>query len=115
DFFGAIHHVTPSLNRVQADEVTYNLHIAVRFELERALIHDQLRPAELPGAWNDACRRCLGIVPPDDGEGCLQDGHWAAGLFGYFPTYTLGNVFAAQLIARAAEDLGDLDALFARG
>ncbi len=98
DFFHAVHHVAPSLNRVQADEVTYNLHIAVRFELERAMIHGELRPADLPAAWHEAYRRYLGVAPADDGEGCLQDGHWAAGMFGYFPTYTLGNVFAAQLV-----------------
>jgi carboxypeptidase Taq len=114
-FFRSVHHVAPSLNRVQADQVTYNLHIAVRFELERAMIHDELRPADLPAAWNEGYRRYLGIVPADDGEGCLQDGHWAAGMFGYFPTYTLGNVLAAQLVARAANALGDLDVLFARG
>jgi carboxypeptidase Taq len=115
DFFLAVHHVAPSLNRVQADEVTYNLHVAVRFDLERALLADELRPADLPAAWNDAYQRYLGVVPADDGEGCLQDGHWSAGMFGYFPTYTLGNLFAAQLMARAAEEIGDLDALFAKG
>jgi carboxypeptidase Taq len=115
DFYRAVHHVAPSLNRVEADEVTYNLHIAVRFELERAMIHGELRPADLPAAWAEAYRRYLGVVPADDGAGCLQDGHWAAGMFGYFPTYTLGNVFAAQLIERAAAALGDIDGLFARG
>jgi carboxypeptidase Taq len=115
DFVRTVHHVAPSLNRVEADEVTYNLHIAIRFELERALLGDALRPADLPAAWNDAYRRCLGVVPADDAEGCLQDGHWAAGMFGYFPTYTLGNVFAAQLIAHAARELGDLDELCGRG
>jgi carboxypeptidase Taq len=115
EFCFAVHHVAPSLNRVQADEVTYNLHIVIRFELERALIRGDLRPADLPAAWSEAYQRYLGIAPADDAEGCLQDGHWAAGMFGYFPTYTLGNVFAAQLMARAAEELGDLDSLFARG
>jgi carboxypeptidase Taq len=115
DFYFALHHVAPSLNRVQADEVTYNLHIIVRFELERALIDGELRPADLPAAWNEAYQRYLGIMPADDAEGCLQDGHWAAGMFGYFPTYTLGNLFAAQLMTRAAEDLGDLDKPFEQG
>jgi carboxypeptidase Taq len=115
EFCFAVHHVAPSLNRVRADEVTYNLHILIRFELERALIHDELRPADLPAAWSEAYRHYLGIVPDDDADGCLQDGHWASGMFGYFPTYTLGNVFAAQLTARAAEELGDLDELFVRG
>ena len=114
-FHFAIHHVTPSLNRVQADEVTYNLHIRVRFELERALIHGDLAPADVPAAWNEAYRRYLGVTPADDGEGCLQDSHWAAGMFGYFPTYALGNVFAAQITARATADLGDMDRQFARG
>lgn len=114
-FYHAVHHVTPSLNRVQADEVTYNLHIAVRFKLERAMIHGDLRAADLPGAWNETYRNYLGVEPADDGAGCLQDGHWAAGMFGYFPTYTLGNIFAAQLVERAATALGDLDQLFARG
>jgi carboxypeptidase Taq len=115
EFLLAIHHVAPSLNRVQADEVTYNLHIRVRFELERALIHGDLAPANVPDAWNEGYRRYVGISPSDDAEGCLQDSHWAAGMFGYFPTYTLGNVIAAQLMAAAAKDLGDLNVLFARG
>jgi carboxypeptidase Taq len=115
EFYFAVNHVQPSLIRVQADEVTYNLHIMIRFELEQALLSGDLKPADLPGAWNDAFRHDLGIVPADDTEGCLQDGHWAAGLFGYFPTYTLGNVFAAQLFARARADMGDLDRQFRRG
>jgi carboxypeptidase Taq len=115
EFCFAVHHVAPSQNRVQADEVTYNLHILIRFELEQALIRDDLRPADLPAAWREAYQRYLGITPTNDAEGCLQDGHWAAGMFGYFPTYTLGNIFAAQLMARAAQELGDLDCLYARG
>jgi carboxypeptidase Taq len=115
DFHFAINAVEPSLIRVGSDEVTYNLHIVIRFELERALLAGDLRPADLPGAWNEAYWHHLGVVPRDDAEGCLQDGHWAAGMFGYFPTYTLGNILAAQLIARAWQELGDLDAAFARG
>jgi len=115
DFHFAVHHVAPSLNRVRADEVTYNLHIGIRIELEQALINGTLQPADLPAAWNESYRRDLGIVPPDDGEGCLQDGHWAAGLFGYFPTYTIGTLFAAQLMARVGEELGDLEEQFGRG
>jgi carboxypeptidase Taq len=115
DFTLAVHHVEPTLIRVQADEVTYNLHILIRFELERALVSGDLKPADLPSAWNDAYRRDLGIVPANDAEGCLQDGHWAAGLFGYFPTYTLGNLFAAQFFARARAELGDLDRQMAHG
>lgn len=115
DFYFALNDVEPSLNRIRADEVTYNLHILVRFELERALIQGDLQVADLPAAWNEGYRNYLGLVPPDDAQGCLQDGHWFEGLIGYFPTYTLGNLFAAQLFARAQADLGDLDKSFARG
>jgi carboxypeptidase Taq len=115
EFHFAINAVEASLYRVGADEVTYNLHILIRFELERALIAGDLKPADLPGAWNEAYRHYLGVVPADDGEGCLQDGHWAGGMFGYFPTYTLGNVIAAQLFARARQDLGDLEEAFCLG
>jgi carboxypeptidase Taq len=115
DFYFAVNRVGPSLIRVGADEVTYNLHILVRFGLERALVSGDLRPADLPAAWNEAYRRRLGVAPTDDAEGCLQDGHWAAGMIGYFPTYTLGNVIAAQLYGRAEEESGGLDAAFARG
>jgi len=93
----AINAVQPSLIRVEADEATYNLHIAVRFELELALITGDLTPADLPGAWNDKYRDYLGIVPTTDADGCLQDVHWSFGGIGYFPTYTLGNLLAAQL------------------
>jgi carboxypeptidase Taq len=114
-FYFAVNQVVPSCNRVRADEVTYNLHILVRFELEQALVAGDLRAADVPEAWNDLYRRYLGVSPANDAEGCLQDGHWGGGLIGYFPTYTLGNLFAAQLYARAAADLGDLDGQFARG
>ncbi|HBI46264.1 MAG TPA: carboxypeptidase M32 [Planctomycetales bacterium] len=115
EFHFAVNRVEPSLIRVKADEATYNLHILVRFELERALISGDLRAADVPAAWNEAYRRRLGVAPDNDAEGCLQDGHWAAGLIGYFPTYTLGNVIAAQLYARAEEELGDLAGAFAHG
>jgi carboxypeptidase Taq len=115
EFLLAINQVGPTLIRVNADEVTYNLHNLVRFELERALVSGDLEAADLPDAWNAAYRRYLGIEPPNDREGCLQDGHWADGLIGYFPTYTLGDVFAAQLFAKAEADLGDLEQQFARG
>jgi carboxypeptidase Taq len=114
-FHRAVNAVRPSLIRVRADEVTYNLHILIRFELEQALLSGDLPAADLPAAWSEAYRKHLGIVPPDDARGCLQDGHWASGMIGYFPTYTLGNVFAAQLLARAAVDLGNLEEAFARG
>jgi carboxypeptidase Taq len=114
-FHSAINRVEPSLIRVEADEVTYNLHIMIRFELEKALIGGDLAVKDLPEAWNARYRDDLGITPPNDAQGCLQDIHWAAGLVGYFPTYTLGNLYAAQLFARAEAELGGLEAAFAQG
>lgn len=114
-FHLAINHVEPTLLRIGADEVSYNLHIMMRFELEQALVNGDLKAADLPAAWREASRRYLGIVPASDAEGCLQDGHWAAGLIGYFPTYTLGNLIAAQLFACAATEVTDLDCAFAHG
>ena len=115
EFHFAVNRVAPSLIRVQADEVTYNLHIMIRFDLERALISGALAVADLPEAWSAATRAALGVAPRNDAEGCLQDGHWADGMIGYFPTYTLGDVFAAQLYACAELELGDLGEQFARG
>jgi len=111
----AINRVQPSLIRVEADEATYNLHILIRFELEQALISGELPLADLPEAWNQQYRDCLGITPPTDADGVLQDVHWSAGLFGYFPTYTLGNLAAAALFRAAETDLGDSDAMIAGG
>jgi carboxypeptidase Taq len=110
----AINAVRPSHIRAAADEVTYNLHVLIRFELEQALIAGDLPTADLPEAWAEKYRDCLGIVPRNDAEGCLQDGHWAAGMFGYFPVYTAGSLIAAQLFAQARADLPDLDAAFGR-
>jgi carboxypeptidase Taq len=115
DLFRCANRVQPDLIRVEADEATYNLHVLVRFEIERALIRGELRVAELPAAWNAGYRAHLGVEVPDDRRGCLQDVHWSCGLFGYFPTYTLGNVYAAQLFDAARRALGDLDAQIARG
>ena len=114
-FHSAVNHVAPSLIRVQADELTYNLHIIVRFELEQALLSGDLAVADLPVAWNQKYQDALGVAPRNDAEGCLQDIHWSAGLIGYFPTYTLGNLYAAQLFAQAQADLGSLDEVFALG
>jgi carboxypeptidase Taq len=115
EFYFAINEVRPSLIRVEADEVTYNLHILIRFELELALIEGNLQAADLPGAWNEKYQKYLGLTPPDDARGVLQDMHWSGGLFGYFPTYALGNLYAAQFFAQARNDLGDLDAMFQKG
>jgi carboxypeptidase Taq len=114
-FHFAVNRVEPSAIRVQADEVTYNLHILVRFELEQALLSGDLPPGDVPASWDERYRHYLGIRPRDDAEGCLQDIHWSAGLIGYFPTYTLGNLYAAQLFTRAEEELGGLDEPFTRG
>jgi len=110
-----LHSVEPSLIRVEADQGTYDLHVLVRFELERALLGGTLAVADLPAAWNEGYRARLGRAPRDASEGVLQDIHWSMGAFGYFPTYTLGNLIAAQLFAAARRTLGDLDAAFARG
>jgi carboxypeptidase Taq len=107
--------VSRSLIRVDADEVTYNLHIFVRFELEQALLTGDLAVSDVPAAWNERYAADLGIEPANDAEGCLQDVHWSLTLVGYFPTYTLGNLYAAQLHERARQELGDLDAAFAQG
>jgi carboxypeptidase Taq len=114
-FRRVINQVTPGMIRVQADEVTYNLHIIIRFELERALIDGDLRAADLPGAWAERYARYLGVTPKNDRTGCLQDGHWGEGLIGYFPTYTLGNVYAAQLFEAAERAIGPLEDAFAAG
>ncbi len=114
-FVLAVNDVRPSFIRVEADEATYNLHIMLRFELEQALINDDLPVSDVPGAWNDTFETYLGMRPADDAEGCLQDIHWSGGGIGYFPTYTLGNLYAAVLYDRALEEVGDLDAQFAAG
>ncbi|MFW6018106.1 MAG: carboxypeptidase M32 [Halapricum sp.] len=98
-----------NLIRVDADELTYHMHIIVRFEIERDLINGELDVEDVPEAWNDKYEQYLGIRPENDAEGALQDIHWSHGNFGYFPTYTLGSVMAAQLYAAAEDDLGDLD------
>lgn len=107
--------VKPSLIRVEADEATYNLHILIRFELEQELLDQRLTVTDAPDAWNQRYEHYLGIKPANFRDGILQDVHWSAGLIGYFPTYTLGNLYAAQLMLAAQRDLGDLNQLFAHG
>lgn len=97
-------HVGADLIRVHANEVTYPLHVMLRYRLERAMIAGDLQIRDLPGAWNDGMQSLLGITPPNDADGCMQDVHWAAGLFGYFPTYTLGALAAAQFFAAARQN-----------
>jgi carboxypeptidase Taq len=114
-FHFAINEVKPSLIRTEADEVTYNLHILLRFELERALMNGDLEVVDLPGAWADKMQAYLGLTPPDFSQGVMQDIHWSAGLFGYFPSYTLGNLYAAQFFSQAETELGPLEDKFAGG
>ncbi|VAX37523.1 Thermostable carboxypeptidase 1 [hydrothermal vent metagenome] len=115
EFYGAINTVQPSFIRVEADEVTYNLHVMLRFELEQKMIAGELEAADIPTAWNELFTSSFGITPPNDSLGCIQDIHWSMGLLGYFPTYALGNMYAAQLFEQAKQDVGDLDAMFSRG
>lgn len=115
DWVFAVNDVRPSLIRVEADEATYNLHIALRFEIELGLVSGDLPVGDLPGAWNDRFKALLGLDVPDHARGCLQDIHWSFGGVGYFPTYTLGNLYAAQLMAAARKDLDGLDDDFRRG
>lgn len=115
DFLRSINHVEPSLIRIDADEVTYNLHILIRYEIEQMLFNDSLAVADLPDAWNSKYEELLGIRPANDAEGCLQDVHFSLGLFGYFPTYTLGNIFAAQFFKAAKADLPNLEDDFENG
>lgn len=107
--------VTPSHIRVEADEATYNMHVMLRFELERAIFGGGLKIADLPGEWNSRFKRLLGVDVPDHRRGCLQDVHWSFGLIGYFPTYTLGNLYAAQFWETIRSDIPDLDPKMARG
>lgn len=115
DFYRAINTVTPSLIRVEADEVTYCLHIMLRFEMEKAMISGELAVADVPAAWNEKMRDYLGITPPNDAEGCLQDVHWSGASFGYFPTYALGTMLSAQLYDKALADVPAIPAQLASG
>ncbi len=111
----AINEVAPTLIRVDSDEVTYNLHIILRFEIEQRLFRGELAVADLPAAWNALAQELLGLTPAHDGEGCLQDVHWSGGAFGYFPSYCLGNMIAAQLWYAAQVALPGLQDDFAAG
>jgi carboxypeptidase Taq len=115
DVYREVNRVEPSLIRVESDEVTYNLHIMIRFELELALLRGQLEVADLSGAWDDAYERRLGVRPPHPGVGVMQDVHWSTGSFGYFPTYSFGNLYAAILWERITADLPDIGEQVERG
>jgi carboxypeptidase Taq len=107
--------VSRGLIRVDADEATYPCHVILRFRLERALIAGDLSLDDLPAAWNDGMRELVGVVPPDDRDGCLQDIHWPGGAWGYFPTYTLGALAAAQFFEAAVAACPEIPAALARG
>ncbi|MBK7142824.1 MAG: carboxypeptidase M32 [bacterium] len=115
DFYGAINDVRPSYIRVEADEGTYNLHIMLRFELERALLNKELPAKDAAGEWRKRFKNYLGIEVDKDSNGILQDVHWSAGLIGYFPTYTLGNLYSAQFFAKAKTDIPNMMQNFERG
>jgi carboxypeptidase Taq len=115
DVWRAVNYPRRGLDRITADELSYDLHIHIRVDLERALVAGALAAAELPGAWAEAYRRVLGVTPPDDLAGCLQDGHWAEGMFGFFPTYTLGNAIAAQIMERLRRETPALDEAIGAG
>jgi carboxypeptidase Taq len=114
-FYRAINRSEPSLIRVEADEVTYNLHIIIRFEMELGLLEGEIGIAEAPAAWNEKYRDGLGLAPPDDARGILQDVHWSGGSIGYFPTYTLGNLMSVQFFDRAVEALPEIPRQIAGG
>lgn len=115
DVYAALNRVERSLIRVEADECTYNLHIVLRFEIERALIEGTLAPRDVPEAWNAKMKTMLGLDVPNDAQGCLQDIHWAHAGFGYFPSYALGNLYASQLFAKIREDLPAIEDAIAGG
>jgi carboxypeptidase Taq len=114
-FYKGANHPHRTLIRVTADEVTYNLHVALRFELELEMFRDRLEVEDLPGAWNEAMQKWVGITPPDDADGVLQDMHWSIGALGYFPTYTLGTLYSAALFDKASSDIDGLDAELKNG
>jgi carboxypeptidase Taq len=114
-FYKGINKVTPSFIRVEADEATYNLHIMLRMELEIAMMEGKLRVKDLPEAWNSRFQEYLGITPPNNSQGVLQDVHWSGGMIGYFPSYALGNLIGAQLWERINADIPDLPEQIRKG
>ncbi|MEK7122280.1 MAG: carboxypeptidase M32, partial [Patescibacteria group bacterium] len=115
DFYQYLNRVSPSLIRTEADEVTYNLHVIIRYEMEREIIEGTIAVEDIPAVWNQKVKTYLGIDVPDDARGCLQDVHWSCGYFGYFPTYCLGNLYAAQFYNAASRDILNLEDEIARG
>jgi carboxypeptidase Taq len=115
DVYGSVNMVQPDFIRVEADEATYNMHIMVRFEMERAILNGDLKVKDIPGVWNEKYKQYLGLTVPNDAKGCLQDIHWSMTSMGYFPTYTLGNLYSAQFFEKALSVMPDLYKQFAAG
>jgi carboxypeptidase Taq len=115
EFYKGVNRVQPSFIRVDADECTYNLHIMLRYELEKGLINDEIKVEDLPQIWNDKMEEYLGIRPENDAKGVLQDVHWAGGMFGYFPSYALGNIYSAQILNAIKKDIPDFYTLVSKG
>ncbi|MBW7456507.1 carboxypeptidase M32 [Paenibacillus sepulcri] len=115
DFYRATNVVKPSLIRIEADELTYNLHIIIRYEMEKLIFNEGVKASELPALWNEKYREYLGVVPQNDGEGVLQDVHWSGGAFGYFPSYSLGNMYAAQITVTMEQEIPGFWGLVERG
>ncbi|MCW4035033.1 MAG: carboxypeptidase M32, partial [Candidatus Bathyarchaeota archaeon] len=115
DYVFAINQVTPSKIRVEADEVTYGLHVIIRFNLERDLFADKISVNELPQIWNESYKQYLGVDIEHDSEGVMQDTHWASGLYGYFPSYALGNLYSGQLLGCMQQEIKDWRTQIANG
>ncbi|MCQ6560201.1 carboxypeptidase M32 [Paenibacillus mendelii] len=115
DFYRATNVVQPSLIRIEADELTYNLHIIIRYEMEKLIFNEGAKAADLPGLWNEKYKEYLGVTPENDGVGVLQDVHWSGGAFGYFPSYSLGNMYAAQMTAQMEKELPNMWELVEKG
>ncbi|MCF2132415.1 carboxypeptidase M32, partial [Strepomyces sp. STD 3.1] len=115
EFYRAVNEVKPSLIRIEADELTYVLHIIIRYEIEKALINGEIKVKDLPTIWNDKYEEYLGVRPAHDGEGVLQDVHWSDGSFGYFPSYALGYIYAAQLKNALVKDITDFEERIQQG
>jgi carboxypeptidase Taq len=115
DFHRAINIPRPSFIRVEADEVTYNLHILLRFEIEVDICEGKIKASELPAIWNEKFQEFIGLTPPNDADGCMQDVHWSMGLIGYFPTYTLGNLYSVQIFNKICTEIPDLEQQFEQG
>lgn len=115
EFYLGVNEVEPSLIRIEADEVTYNLHIMIRYEIEKGLINKEFRVADLPEIWRAKMKEYLGVVPPTDSEGVLQDVHWSGGDFGYFPSYSLGNIYAAQFYYTMKKEIPNYEELVRTG